>query len=129
MKTSLSEHFTSPPKTFTEDSLLSAMETAGNDSFDEDTEKKGLGTPATRAEMIEKLVRNSYVQRKGKQLIPTEDGMIDGILNNGDRRKDEDEKKLSVMDKIQEKKKEVIDAVTNKPVPKQKTKGQDLEVS
>ena len=56
-------------------------------------------------------------------------GMIDGILNNGDRRKDEDEKKLSVMDKIQEKKKEVIDAVTNKPVPKQKTKGQDLEVS
>lgn len=75
VKTSLSEHFTSPPKTFTEDSLLSAMETAGNDSFDEDTEKKGLGTPATRAEMIEKLVRNSYVQRKGKQLIPTEDGM------------------------------------------------------
>lgn len=72
---SASQHFTSPPKTFTEDSLLSAMETAGNDSFDEDTEKKGLGTPATRAEMIEKLVRNSYVQRKGKQLIPTEDGM------------------------------------------------------
>lgn len=72
---SASQHFTSPPKTFTEDSLLSAMETAGNDSFDEDTEKKGIGTPATRAEMIEKLVRNSYVQRKGKQLIPTEDGM------------------------------------------------------
>ena len=72
---SASQDFTSPPKTFTEDSLLSAMETAGNDSFDEDTEKKGLGTPATRAEMIEKLVRNSYVQRKGKQLIPTEDGM------------------------------------------------------
>ena len=71
----LTEHFTSPPKAFTEDSLLSAMETAGNDSFDEDTEKKGLGTPATRAETIEKLVRNSYVQRKGKQLIPTADGM------------------------------------------------------
>jgi DNA topoisomerase-3 len=51
------------------------METAGNDSFDEDTEKKGLGTPATRASMIEKLVSNQYLQRKGKQLIPTEDGM------------------------------------------------------
>ncbi len=74
-KTSLSEHFTSPPKAYSEDTLLSAMETAGNDSFDEDTEKKGLGTPATRAEMIEKLVRNDFVRRKGKQLIPTEDGM------------------------------------------------------
>lgn len=72
---SLSEHFTSPPKAYSEDTLLSAMETAGNDSFDEDTEKKGLGTPATRAEMIEKLVRNDFVRRKGKQLIPTEDGM------------------------------------------------------
>ena len=72
---SLSEHFTSPPKSYSEDTLLSAMETAGNDSFDEDTEKKGLGTPATRAEMIEKLVRNDFVRRKGKQLIPTEDGM------------------------------------------------------
>ncbi len=74
-KISLSEHFTSPPKAYSEDTLLSAMETAGNDSFDEDTEKKGLGTPATRAEMIEKLVRNDFVRRKGKQLIPTEDGM------------------------------------------------------
>ena len=72
---SLSEHFTSPPKAYSEDTLLSAMETAGNDSFDEDTEKKGLGTPATRADMIEKLVRNDFVRRKGKQLIPTEDGM------------------------------------------------------
>ena len=72
---SLSEHFTSPPKSYSEDTLLSAMETAGNDSFDEDAEKKGLGTPATRAEMIEKLVRNDFVRRRGKQLIPTEDGM------------------------------------------------------
>jgi DNA topoisomerase-3 len=71
----LSEHYTTPPKAYTEDTLLSAMETAGNDSFDEDTEKKGLGTPATRASMIEKLVSNQYLQRKGKQLIPTEDGM------------------------------------------------------
>ncbi|MCD8150119.1 MAG: DNA topoisomerase 3 [Clostridiales bacterium] len=69
-----SEHFTSPPKSYTEDTLLSAMETAGNESFDEDTEKKGLGTPATRASMIEKLVRSGYAERKGKQLIPTEAG-------------------------------------------------------
>lgn len=72
---SISEHFTSPPKAYSEDSLLSSMETAGNDSFDEDTEKKGLGTPATRASIIEKLVSSRYVQRKGKQLIPTEDGI------------------------------------------------------
>ena len=71
----ISEHFTSPPKAYSEDSLLSSMETAGNDSFDEDTEKKGLGTPATRAAIIEKLVSSRYVQRKGKQLIPTEDGI------------------------------------------------------
>ena len=72
---SISEHFTSPPKAYSEDSLLSGMETAGNDSFDEHTEKKGLGTPATRASIIEKLVSSQYVQRKGKQLIPTEDGI------------------------------------------------------
>ena len=71
----ISEHFTSPPKQYTEDSLLSAMETAGNESFDEDTEKKGLGTPATRAAIIEKLVSSGYVKRKGRQLIPTNDGM------------------------------------------------------
>ena len=45
---SVSEHYTTPPKQYTEDTLLSAMETAGNDEFDDDTEKKGLGTPATR---------------------------------------------------------------------------------
>lgn len=69
------EHFTSPPKQYTEDTLLSAMETAGNDDFDEDTEKKGLGTPATRASMIEKLVASKYLERKGKQLIPTGAGI------------------------------------------------------
>ena len=51
------------------------METAGNEDFDEDTEKKGLGTPATRASMIEKLISSGYVIRKGKQLLPTEDGI------------------------------------------------------
>jgi DNA topoisomerase-3 len=70
-----SEHFTSPPKQFTEDSLLSSMETAGNEDFDEDTEKKGIGTPATRASMIEKIISCHYAERKGKQLIPTEEGI------------------------------------------------------
>ena len=67
--------FTSPLKVYTEDTLLSAMETAGNKEFDKDTEKKGLGTPATRAAILEKLVSSGYVQRKGKQMIPTEDGV------------------------------------------------------
>lgn len=67
--------FTSPPKVYTEDTLLSAMETAGNKEFEKDTEKKGLGTPATRAAILEKLVSSGYVQRKGKQMVPTEDGV------------------------------------------------------
>lgn len=70
------EHYTSPPKHYTEDTLLSAMETAGNREFDANTEKKGLGTPATRAGIIEKLVHSQYAVRKGKQIIPTEDGKI-----------------------------------------------------
>ena len=70
------EHFTSPPKNYTEDTLLKAMETAGNKEFDENTEKKGLGTPATRAGIIEKLVHSQYAFRKGKQILPTEDGKI-----------------------------------------------------
>lgn len=75
MAATTSEHFTTPPKAFTEDTLLSAMETAGNEDFADDTEKKGLGTPATRAAMIEKLISSQYVQRNGKQLIPTDDGI------------------------------------------------------
>jgi len=74
-KASVTDHFTTPPKPYTEDMLLSAMETAGNDHFDEDTEKKGLGTPATRAGILEKLVTSGYVQRKGKNLIPTDSGI------------------------------------------------------
>lgn len=73
---SVTEHYTSPPKPYTEDSLLSAMETAGNAEFDDDTEKKGLGTPATRAGIIEKLVKGGFVERKGKSLVPTKDGNI-----------------------------------------------------
>ena len=68
------EHFTSPPKPYTEDTLLSAMERAGNEDYDEDTEKKGLGTPATRAATIESLVKNGYVERDGKQLRATDRG-------------------------------------------------------
>ena len=69
------EAFTQPPKHFTEDSLLSAMERAGADEMDQNVERKGLGTPATRADIIEKLVKDVFVIRKKKQLIPTEDGM------------------------------------------------------
>ena len=72
--------FTSPPKVYTEDTLLSAMETAGNKEFEKDTEKKGLGTPATRAAILEKLVSSGYVQRKGKQMIPTEEGVA--VIHN-----------------------------------------------
>ena len=74
VSSSVTEHFTSPPKQFTEDTLLSAMETAGNEDFDTETEKKGLGTPATRAGIIEKLVNSGFVERKGKSLIPTLNG-------------------------------------------------------
>lgn len=72
-----SEHFTSPPKPYTEDTLLSAMETAGNKDYSEDSdvEKKGLGTPATRAGIIENLIKKEYVERKKKQLIPTDKGI------------------------------------------------------
>ena len=71
MKAEKSTHYTSPPKMFTEDTLLAAMETAGNKEFDSETEKKGLGTPATRANIIEKLVSSGYAERKGKQILPT----------------------------------------------------------
>lgn len=67
-------HFTSPPKPFNEDTLLASMETAGNKDFDSETEKKGLGTPATRAGIIEKLVSSGYAVRKGKQILPSTEG-------------------------------------------------------
>ena len=72
---SVTEHFTTPPKPYTEDTLLSAMERAGAEDMPEDAERKGLGTPATRAAILEKLVQMAFVQRKGKQLIPTKDGI------------------------------------------------------
>lgn len=75
VQTKISEHYTNPPKHFTEDSLLSAMERAGNEDMSDDVERKGLGTPATRADIIEKLVKDGFVKREKKQMIPTEDGM------------------------------------------------------
>ena len=71
---SLREGKTSSPKHYTEDTLLSAMETASAEDMPEDAERKGLGTPATRAATLEKLVSAGFVQRKKKQLIPTEKG-------------------------------------------------------
>lgn len=71
----VTEHDTTPPKPHNEASLLSAMERAGSEDTDPDAERKGLGTPATRAAIIEKLVKGGFVERKGKQLLPTKDGI------------------------------------------------------
>ena len=74
VEASVTEHFTTPPKPYTEDTLLSAMERAGAEDMPEDAERQGLGTPATRASILEKLVQMGFVERKGKQLLPTKDG-------------------------------------------------------
>ena len=70
---------TSPPKHFTEDTLLSAMETAGKDDMPEDAERQGLGTPATRAGILEKLVSTGFLERKKSkktvQLMPSKDAV------------------------------------------------------
>ena len=71
----VSEQFTQPPKQYTEDTLLSAMQRAGNEELSEETEKKGIGTPATRASIIEKIIRSGFVRREKKFLIPTKDGI------------------------------------------------------
>lgn len=71
----ISEHDTSPPKRYTEATLLSAMETAGNEFIEDGGDKKGIGTPATRASIIEKLVSGKYIDRNSKQLIPSESGI------------------------------------------------------
>ena len=71
----VTEHFTQPPKPYSEDTLLSAMENAGKDDIPDEAERKGLGTPATRAAIIEKLVAAGFVERKGKNLIPTKAGI------------------------------------------------------
>ena len=74
----LKEGRTTPPKHFTEDTLLAAMESAGAEVLPEDAERRGIGTPATRAATIEKLVQKGFLSREGggkvKHLIPTEKG-------------------------------------------------------
>ncbi len=88
VKSSVREGSTSPPKPYSEDTLLKAMETAGNAmhiehaghaehglDIPEEIERKGLGTPATRAGIIEKLVKTGFVVRKNKQLLPSEKGI------------------------------------------------------
>lgn len=72
----MKEKYTSPPSKYTEDTLLKAMETAGSDALEEgvEVERKGIGTPATRASTIESLVKRSLVRRDKKSLVPTESG-------------------------------------------------------
>lgn len=76
---SIKEGKTTSPKYFTEDTLLSAMENTGKEDFVEGLERKGIGTPATRAGIIEKLVQKGFIERKGdkktKSLIPTSRGI------------------------------------------------------
>jgi DNA topoisomerase-3 len=79
MVAAVKEGKTTPPRHFTEDTLLSSMETAGAEDMPDDAERKGLGTPATRAGIIEKLVKTGFVERKPakkiKHLLPTEKGV------------------------------------------------------
>lgn len=73
------EGTTAPPKHYTEDTLLSSMETAGAEDMPEDAERKGLGTPATRAGILEKLVSTGFLERKKSkktvQLLPSHDAI------------------------------------------------------
>ena len=79
MAASVKEGKTTPPKRYTEDTLLASMETAGIEDMPDDAERKGLGTPATRAGILEKLISCGYAERKGdrktKSLVPTQKGM------------------------------------------------------
>ena len=72
---SVREGFTQPPKHYTEDALLASMESAGVEDMPEDAERKGLGTPATRASIIENLVKSGLLERKDKKLLPTDKGI------------------------------------------------------
>ena len=74
VQTRVTDHWTQPPKQYTEDTLLHAMETAGASEMSDDVERKGLGTPATRAAIIDKLVASNYITRNKRQLIATDAG-------------------------------------------------------
>lgn len=69
------KHYTQPPERFTDGLLLAAMERAGSGSMADDVERRGLGTPATRADIIEKLVSDGFVKREKKRFVPTAEGM------------------------------------------------------
>ena len=73
----IKEKFTQPPKHFTEDTLLKSMEIAGNDTLEKgvEVERKGLGTPATRAGIIENLIFKGFVERDKKNLVATHKGI------------------------------------------------------
>lgn len=73
----IKEKFTQPPKHFTEDTLLKSMEIAGNDALEKgvEVERKGLGTPATRAGIIENLIYKGFVERDNKNLVTTHKGI------------------------------------------------------
>ena len=73
----IKEKYTTPPKHFTEDTLLKAMEVAGNDALEKgiEVERKGLGTPATRAGIIENLIFKGFIERDKKNLIATNKGI------------------------------------------------------
>ena len=101
VEATITEHFTSPPKPYTEDTLLSAMENAGKEDIPEDAEREGLGTPATRAAIIEKLVAAGFVERNG--------------------RRDEPEKKPSIRERLEDAKRECAE---RKP-PEVKRPGRD----
>ena len=73
-KSAVREGFSSPPRPHTEDTLLASMETAGAEDMPDDVERRGIGTPATRASIIESLVTSGYLERKGKQLLATQQG-------------------------------------------------------
>ena len=72
----VSEHKTKPPKPHTEATLLLSMENAGAKDMSDDVERKGIGTPATRAAIIEKIVQTGFAERKGKNIVPTKNGNI-----------------------------------------------------
>ena len=65
----MKEGKTTPPKHYTEDTILASMESAGAEDMPEDTERKGIGTPATRAAILEKLVATGLVERKKARKI------------------------------------------------------------
>jgi DNA topoisomerase-3 len=75
VQSTVREGFTSPPKYYTEATLLSAMESAGVEDMPDDAERKGIGTPATRASIIERLITVRYIERNGKNLLATEKGV------------------------------------------------------